>query len=39
MNAGPWRYEDWGQVFQLSVMMNVALWHALFVEQRRADLS
>ncbi|HMK39565.1 MAG TPA: asparagine synthase (glutamine-hydrolyzing) [Bacteroidota bacterium] len=37
--AGPWRYGDWGEVVQLSIMVNLLLWHSLFVERKRLELS
>ena len=37
--SGPWRYSDWGEVVQLSIMVNLLLWHSLFVERKRLELS
>ena len=39
IDAGPWRYRDWGDVVQLSIMVNLVLWHSLFVERKRLELS
>jgi len=38
MQHGPWRYDEWGKVFQLSVMMNIALWQLLFVERSGEEI-
>jgi len=39
MRAGDWTYREWGDVVRLSIMLNLVVWHSLFVEQKRLDLS
>ncbi|HUI10190.1 MAG TPA: asparagine synthase (glutamine-hydrolyzing) [Bacteroidota bacterium] len=38
MRAGDWTYREWGHVVSLSIMLNLVLWHALFVERQRVEI-
>jgi len=39
VRSGGWTYREWPDVVVLSIMLNLVLWHSLFVEGRRLDLA
>ena len=38
MKEKPWGYEDWGEVFNISVKMSLVVWQLQFVERTREGL-
>ena len=39
MRAGAWTYREWGEIVRLSIMLNLVLWHSLFVERKRVEIA